>query len=106
LWFLISPGVANLIPPIAAKLWPAWNTPADLGFHFRGLRTFGDHKTMRGLVTGTVAGYLAFEIHQFLQQQHLYLNSIDVLRSEGDRWWMGFASTNTNSDNLSFQFVS
>lgn len=35
-----------------------WQTPIDFGHHFRGKRIFGDHKTIRGLVAGTLMGAL------------------------------------------------
>ncbi|MFM1896536.1 MAG: hypothetical protein RLZZ385_1610 [Pseudomonadota bacterium] len=56
LWFLAPPAVANLIPPVMARLLPAWNAPLDCGLRLRGMPLLGSHKTWRGLWSGTLAG--------------------------------------------------
>lgn len=58
--FFLPAGVANMTPILAARapLLRHWNTPLDLGRSYRGIRLFGDHKTWRGLVSGTVIGTL------------------------------------------------
>lgn len=60
IWWLLPAGVANMMPPIAAKIWPKWNAPIDRGLMWRGQRIFGDHKTVRGVVTGVAIGSLVF----------------------------------------------
>jgi CDP-2,3-bis-(O-geranylgeranyl)-sn-glycerol synthase len=64
LWLLLPASVANMIPPFAAIIWPKWNQPIDMGLKFRGKRLLGDHKTVRGLITGTVAGLLVFYLQR------------------------------------------
>ena len=59
--FLLAPaGIANTTPIWVAKipLLRHWQTPLDLGLKFRGQRVFGDHKTIRGVVSGLVVGGL------------------------------------------------
>lgn len=53
-------GVANMTPVLANKvpLLNQWETPVDFGKSWRGARIFGDHKTWRGIVTGTTCGTL------------------------------------------------
>jgi hypothetical protein len=48
--------VANLLPWAASKALPqAWTFPLDCGLRFRdGSRLFGDHKTWKGLLAGSL----------------------------------------------------
>ncbi|MFA5895060.1 MAG: CDP-archaeol synthase [Candidatus Shapirobacteria bacterium] len=59
-WVMLPAGIANMIPPMAVKLWPKWNTPIDMGKSWNGKRIFGDHKTVRGFVTGILAAEIVF----------------------------------------------
>jgi CDP-2,3-bis-(O-geranylgeranyl)-sn-glycerol synthase len=77
IWLLLPAGVANMIPPLAAKLWPNWTQPIDMNIKFRGKRVMGDHKTVRGLVVGVSGGWLIFilqkyVLHSYLRQWELY----------------------------------
>lgn len=65
LWFLIPGGVANITASISAKIWPKFNLPLDLFFKFRGKRIFGEHKTYRGLISGTIAGAIAYFLQDY-----------------------------------------
>ncbi len=82
IWFFLPAGLANAAPVFANKIpyLNKWNTPLDLGLHFRGRRIFGDNKTWRGLVSGIVVGSLvallqryAF-VHWELVKDITYLN--------------------------------
>lgn len=60
LLFFLPAGIANMSPVIINKI-PCinqWKTPLDLGKSYRGKRIFGDNKTWRGLVMGTLFGGL------------------------------------------------
>ena len=70
LWFLLPAGVANMTPVGAAKLFPKLDFPMDFFLEFRNKRVFGEHKTMRGLITGVLASIAAVYL-----QRYLYLNS-------------------------------
>jgi hypothetical protein len=59
-WFLVPAGFANMAPIFAAKLFPSWKTPVDYGYPVNDVRLFGDHKTIRGLVSGTLIGGITF----------------------------------------------
>lgn len=61
-WVMLPAGIANMVPPLAVKLWPKWNAPIDGGKKWNGKRIFGDHKTVRGFVTGIVAAEIVFLI--------------------------------------------
>lgn len=56
--FFLPAGVANASPVIANRIpWlNLWKTPIDFGKSWRGKRIFGDNKTWRGFVFGTLMG--------------------------------------------------
>lgn len=62
LWFFLPAGIANVTPIIITKLplLKEWNGPVDFGLQFRGRPILGPHKTIRGLLVGTLAGLLVF----------------------------------------------
>lgn len=57
----IPAGISNMSPVIANRIpaYNRWNTPIDFGKSYHGVRIFGDHKTWRGIVAGTVCGTVA-----------------------------------------------
>lgn len=60
IWYFLPAGVANMVPILAAQApyLKKWNTPLDLGREYNGTRIFGDHKTIRGIMTGLIAGLI------------------------------------------------
>lgn len=58
LWYFLPAGVSNMAPIFVARIprLRNWNTPIDLHRSWRGHRIFGPHKTIRGLLAGTIAG--------------------------------------------------
>ena len=89
IWFLIPAGIANLIPPISAKLFPRWNAPMDFGLHWRGQQLFGSHKTVRGLVTGTLMAMLTHQAQVLLARQYPALENLAIAPSFHQYWWFG-----------------
>lgn len=59
-WYLIIAGSANMTPPLVVKLLSDWDSPLDFGLKFKNIRIFGDHKTIRGLVIGTLVSQLIY----------------------------------------------
>lgn len=60
LLLFLPAAVANGLPVLANHI-PGlrnWHTPVDFGKYYRGRRILGDHKTWRGLVTGTIGGMM------------------------------------------------
>lgn len=55
-----------MVAGISGKLLPRFSYPLDFHRTFRGKRIFGDHKTIRGIILGTIAGSIFF-IFQYLQ---------------------------------------
>lgn len=59
-FFFLPAGIGNMMPVFAAKLpgLSKWNQPLDFGLTFQNKRILGDHKTVRGIITGILAGML------------------------------------------------
>ncbi len=71
LWFFLPAGLANVAPVFAAKL-PFLRTfgfPLDFYTTFRGKRILGNHKTMRGLLSGILIGILTVYLQIYLYEQ-------------------------------------
>lgn len=78
LWFFAPVGVANASPvfanrvPVLQKL----GMPIDGGRTFRGKRIFGDHKTVRGLMAGTLFGFLTTALQMLLFNNFSFFESV------------------------------
>lgn len=74
-YFILPAYIANMAPVIF-KWLPIFNYPIDHGKLFRGARLFGEHKTYRGLIVGTLTGILIV----FLQHQYsVYFKDIELM---------------------------
>lgn len=62
-----------MAPVLFAKIpfFKNWNTPIDFGLRVGKHRLFGDHKTIRGLVTGIIFGSLFSIFQRFLESNTL-----------------------------------
>lgn len=59
LWLFLPAYIANMTPPVAAKVFPKWDAPIDGGrTHRDGRPVLGKSKTWRGLWTGAVVAAL------------------------------------------------
>jgi CDP-2,3-bis-(O-geranylgeranyl)-sn-glycerol synthase len=67
-WFFLPAGLANMTPIFAAKLplLSRLNVPLDCDVTFRNKRLFGNHKTVRGLISGLIIGILTVYLQVFL----------------------------------------
>lgn len=54
-----------------------WSTPLDLGRSFQGKRIFGDHKTVRGIISGAVLGGLV-ALCQFVAHKPELYNGFSI----------------------------
>lgn len=66
LYFFGPAYAADVTPVLAKRLWPAFSRPVDGGRTFRGLPIFGSHKTWRGVITGSMAGVVVYELQASL----------------------------------------
>ncbi|MBD3202751.1 CDP-archaeol synthase [Candidatus Woesearchaeota archaeon] len=74
LWYILPAYLANTAPVFAAKIFgERLSTPVDLGKTIKGNPLFGNNKTYRGIISGTVFG----TIIAFLQQK---VYSLDIIK--------------------------
>lgn len=66
LWFIAPMGVANVSASIVKKQWQVLARPVDGGKKFFGQPLFGNHKTWRGFIIGTLTGGAMFVLQQAL----------------------------------------
>lgn len=64
-------------PLIAAKLpyLKKWSFPLDGYATFHGKRIFGDHKTIRGLLSGVLIGILTVYLQVYLYEQVAFVKT-------------------------------
>lgn len=82
LWFFLPAGLANAAPVFMSKVpgLRKLNAPMDFGRSYRGKRIFGDNKTWRGLISGTVIATLAVAIQHYLHRNYAGVRSaIDLV---------------------------
>ncbi|HET9946741.1 MAG TPA: CDP-archaeol synthase [Patescibacteria group bacterium] len=80
LLFFLPAGVSNVMPVFAAKIpfLKKFDYPVDSYKTIKGVRILGDHKTMRGFVTGIIGGMIALFVvqhffHVYDSGKNLYL---------------------------------
>lgn len=96
IWFLLPAGVSNMAPVFAAKLFPRFSLPVDLGKSLGGIRIFGDHKTYRGFISGIIAATVIFGLQVFLFGRFQFIRDISLFNYQNVPFllgpWMGFSS--------------
>lgn len=80
LYFMLPAYVANALPVVFSNIdmGKFFERPIDLGHKWRGVRIFGDNKTVKGFFVGVVGGIITCFI-QFLLFGHGYLHGISVV---------------------------
>jgi CDP-2,3-bis-(O-geranylgeranyl)-sn-glycerol synthase len=68
-----------MLPPLVAILLPKLNQPLDFNQKFRGHRVFGEHKTIRGLVVGTLSGGIIFFLQQYLYSNSDFFRNLSLI---------------------------
>ncbi len=66
LWYFLPAGLANTAPIFASHIGflKKYTHPLD-GYHkWRGKRIFGNHKTIRGMISGVIVGIIASVLEQ------------------------------------------
>jgi CDP-2,3-bis-(O-geranylgeranyl)-sn-glycerol synthase len=90
LWFFTPAGLANAAPVFANRvpLLSRLGMPIDAGKKFRGKRIFGDHKTVRGIVVGTLVGSLTGYLQYLAYANIPWIRSFSIITYTG---WQGLA---------------
>lgn len=91
LWFFLPAGVANASPVIAKHIpiIKNWKTPIDFGKSFKNERIFGENKTWRGLLIGTLAGGVTGSIIYFCYPESITYVSVSVFPEYLDMFVVG-----------------
>lgn len=81
LWFFLPAGVGNLTPIIASKIpfLKRFSYPLDFYLKFNKKRLFGDHKTIRGLISGTIAGIITAYLQVLLYNQFSFFREVSLI---------------------------
>lgn len=76
-WFFLPAGIANMIPIFSAKIprLRKFDFPMDFRKTFRGKRIFGDHKTIRGLISGIIVATIVLWLQQIAVQNSIWLQN-------------------------------
>lgn len=73
-----------------------WETPVDLGKSIGGIRILGDHKTVRGFVTGIIAGLLMIFLQDLIvgnssdAVHEFFVKNLWLDYSKINIWMLGF----------------
>jgi len=81
LFYFLPVGIANGTPVIVSKIpfLRKLNCPLDFNKSFRGKRILGDHKTIRGLVSGVCMAIITLALEQQLYIHSGYLKDISLV---------------------------
>lgn len=90
LWILLPGAIANGAPVVAEKVFPLWLTPMDFGLKIRGKRLFGEHKTIRGLLSGIFVAITVSYVLSVIKK--LYLADLPLLDYSTNTVLYGLAS--------------
>jgi CDP-2,3-bis-(O-geranylgeranyl)-sn-glycerol synthase len=95
LYFFAPAYAANMAPVLIGERLKRLAVPLDLGASVSGVRILGDHKTLRGLVVGMLAGAGVFLLqraaHRAAPMQSLALTDYAALPSLAGAW-LGFGA--------------
>jgi CDP-2,3-bis-(O-geranylgeranyl)-sn-glycerol synthase len=79
LYFILPTGIANMIPVFVRRHFKFLGVPLDFGKTFRGKRIFGDNKTFRGIIFGSVVGILVVFIQTVLYNRYAFFKEISIV---------------------------
>lgn len=80
LWFFAPAGLANIAPVLTNNIpkLKDFNYPLDGGKTYRGKRIFGDHKTVRGLLSGMFVGFLTGLVQMTLYSHSSFVRELSL----------------------------
>jgi len=95
LYFFAPVGLANMAPPILAKIkfLKPYDYPMDFYRKFRGKPVFGDHKTWRGFIGGIIIAILTLWLEVYIFNYSHFIRSLMPSYINYDHFpilWLGF----------------
>ena len=90
LWFLVTPGFANIAAASSGHVIPKFSNPVDFGRTLKGKRILGSHKTWRGLLFGVIVGMLTFRLQQKLFIESSFFRGISSFDYQESSLLLGF----------------
>ncbi len=90
LWFYLPAGNANMAPVFAKriKFLEPLDKPLDFGKSYKGKRIFGDHKTIRGLLAGYFAAWIALLLQIWLYENVTFFNEVSLFNYSSMNIWL------------------
>ncbi len=78
IWVFLPAALANMTPIPVSKVpfLKKFNYPADFYKTYKGVRIFGDHKTIRGYISGIIVAILTVVVQINLYESSEYLQNI------------------------------
>ncbi|MCA9375995.1 MAG: CDP-2,3-bis-(O-geranylgeranyl)-sn-glycerol synthase [Candidatus Doudnabacteria bacterium] len=89
LWFILPGYAGNSFPVIFKRVLPQLAKPIDGGKSWRGVRIFGNNKTWRGLLLGSIGGMVIAGVQAWLASANEFIASI-TLAPFGEVHWALF----------------
>ena len=88
-WYYLPIGIANMMPVVFRRLFNFLALPLDFNKTFLGQPIFGNHKTFRGLLFGTLAGGLIFIIQRHAFEVSDFFHNISIFDYSKISIWFG-----------------
>ncbi|MGB4965861.1 MAG: CDP-archaeol synthase [Microgenomates group bacterium] len=81
IWLFLPAGIANMAPIFASKIpWlKTLDFPMDFYVQYRGKRLLGDHKTIRGLISGILLGIATVYVQKQLFLSSEFIQTVSLL---------------------------
>lgn len=81
LWFFLPAGLANVSPIFAGKLpiLENYSYPLDGFLKLGGKRILGDHKTIRGILSGIFISIIVVYVQIYLYATNMFINKISLI---------------------------
>lgn len=81
LWLFLPAGFANMAPIFAAKIpfLRKYSYPLDCYKKINNKRVLGDHKTIRGIISGIITGIIFVFLQQYLYIHSAFFKSISLI---------------------------
>lgn len=92
LFYFLPAGAANTTPVILAKLpfLKKYNYPLDFNKKLGGIRIFGSHKTVRGLIGGVLVAIIFAYLETYLYENSEFVREFSpVIYTEIKPWLLG-----------------